>query len=173
MHIYNNVHPDPTDNRSPHMPTAKKPAKPTTVAAYLESLPPDRRATISTVRTLVNARMPKGYSEFMSAGIIVWGIPLAEYPDTYNGHPIWYTALAAQKNYSTLYLMACYGSNELMTRLESAYKKAGKKFDMGKSCLHFKTPDDLVSDAVGDVIAAVPPKTYLAMYEKSHPPKKR
>jgi hypothetical protein len=71
-----------------------------------------------------------------------------------------------------LYLMCCYGDNGLYNGLKEAYANAGKKFDMGKSCLRFRKLEDVELEAVGKVVAAVPPKKYLAMYEKSHPPEK-
>ena len=143
-----------------------------TPAEYIASLPTDRQAAIAAIRKLVNKRLPKGYKEMMSFGHISWGIPLEEYPVTYNGYPLMYAALASQKNHMALYLMCCYGDNDLYNGLKAAYAKAGKKFDMGKSCLRFKKLEDVELEAVGKVIAAVPPKKYLAIYEKSHPREK-
>jgi hypothetical protein len=37
---------------------------------------------------------------------------------------------------------------------------------MGKSCVRFKTADDLALDAVGHAIAAVPVKAFIARYER-------
>jgi len=84
-------------------------SRPTTVAGYLESLAPETRALIAATRKLVRANIPKGYAEFMNWGVINWGIPLSEFSNTYNGQPLCYVALGAQKNYSSLYLMGCYG----------------------------------------------------------------
>ncbi len=48
----------------------------------------------------------------MNWGVINWAIPLEELPDTYNGQPLCYVGLGAQKNYSSFYLMGAYdGSN--------------------------------------------------------------
>lgn len=46
--------------------------------------------------------------------------------------------------------------------LVDAFKKAGKRLDMGKCCLHFKTLDDLELPSVAKVIAMSTPKQYLA-----------
>jgi hypothetical protein len=69
-----------------------------TVEDYLAELPEDRRATISAVRDVVNENLPAGYRETMAFGMIGWGIPLEDYPDTYNGQPLGIAALASQKN---------------------------------------------------------------------------
>jgi hypothetical protein len=38
---------------------------------------------------------------------------------------------------------------------------------MGKSCLRFKSLDDIALDVVGRVISRVPMATYVAVYQKS------
>ena len=47
------------------------------------------------------------------------------------------------------------------------FKKRGKKLDMGKSCLHFKSLDDLPLDVVGEVIASTPMEKYIGIYKAS------
>src|ERR1051326_8619672 len=56
----------------------------------------------------------------MSWGMIGWEVPLERYPDTYNGQPLLYAALAAQKNYTALYLNCVYASQDRMERLRAA-----------------------------------------------------
>src|SRR3954465_8945172 len=85
--------------------------RPTTVAAYLASLTPEKRAVIEEARALVRRHIPKGYVEFMNWGVINWGIPLEEFSDTHNGQPLTYVGLGAQKNYNSLYLMGVYDSS--------------------------------------------------------------
>jgi hypothetical protein len=140
-------------------------SKASTVEQYLEELPPERRAVVSRVRDLVRRNLPKGYDETMAFGMIGYGIPLSRYPRTYNGQPLGYVALAAQKNYYALYLMGPYMNGEQGQALADAFKRAGKKMDMGKSCLRFKSLDDLPLDAIGRVIASTPPEDLIAHYE--------
>ena len=146
-------------------PMARSNAK--TPAAYLASLPADRRATIAAVRTVVKKHMPKGFREAMNWGMITWEVPLSRYPHTPNGQPLCYVSLAAQKNSSTLYLMGAYADSQQYRDLKTAFAKAGKKFDMGKSCLHFKEPEDLELDAIGKLIASTSPEQWIAVMEKS------
>jgi len=146
--------------------------RPTTVAAYLASLTPEKRTVIEEARALVHKHIPKGYAEFMNWGVINWGIPLREFSDTHNGQPLCYVALGAQKNYNSLYLMGVYDSSGEYTSpfsqklLADAFKKAGKRLDMGKCCLHFKALDDLELVSVAKVIAMSTPKEYLAYYKR-------
>ena len=133
---------------------------------YLAELPVDRRATIAAVRDLVNENLPDGFREAMGFGMIGWGIPLERYPDTYNGQPLAYIALAAQKNYNALYLMGVYGRPDAEARLRQAFADAGKKMDMGKSCLRFRSLDELPLDAIADLVAATTPDEMITHYEQ-------
>ena len=139
-------------------------SKATTVDQYLAELPADRRAVISAVRDVVNANLPAGYLEGMHYGMIGWYVPLEKFPDTYNGQPIGPAALAAQKNYNALYLQTVYGDRALEAWFKAAFKKAGKKLDMGKSCVRFKKLDDLPLDVIGQTIAKVPVDKLIARY---------
>jgi hypothetical protein len=154
-------------------PAKAKAARPTTVAAYLASLTPERRAVIEQARAFVHEHLPRGYAEFMNWGVINWGIPLEEFANTYNGQPLTYVGLGAQKNYNSLYLMGAYDSSSgeytspfPEQLLVDAFRKAGKRLDMGKCCLRFKTLDDLELTSVAKVIAMSTPKEYLAYYKR-------
>lgn len=136
-----------------------------TVEAYLAELPEDRRAVVSAVRDVVLAHLPEGYEETMNWGMISYELPLARYPDTYNGQPLSYAALAAQKRHYALYLMGAYADPAQVETLQAAFDAAGKTMDMGKSCLRFKQMDDLPLDAVGAMIASTPPEALIAQYE--------
>ena len=138
-----------------------------TVDEYLAELPEERRAVVAAVRDLVLRHLPTGYRETMGFGMICYGIPLSEYPDTYNKQPLCYAALAAQKRHYALYLMNVYQDGDEERRLRDAFAASGLKFDMGKSCLRFKRLDDLALDAVGATIASTPPAAFIARYEAS------
>ena len=112
---------------------------------YLDGLPDDRRAVVSAVRDVVVRNLPEGYTESVEFGMLCYGIPLERYPDTYNKQPLGYVALAAQKNYYSLYLTSEYMDQARTQRLRDEFAKAGKKLDMGKSCVRFKKLDDLIA----------------------------
>jgi len=134
---------------------------------YLKSLPADRRATIAAVRAVVNKHMPAGYHEAMNWSAITWEVPLSRFPKTPNGQPLCYVSLAAHKNYCTLYLMGAYANSKQFAALKQAFARAGKKFDMGKSCLHFTRAEDLELEAIGEVIASYSPAQWIKVMEKS------
>ena len=76
--------------------------------------------------------LPKGYQEQIGFGIITYAVPLAKLPDTYNGEPLCYAGIAAQKNYYSLYLMAAYGNAVQAKWMADEFKKRGKKLDDGE-----------------------------------------
>jgi Domain of unknown function (DU1801) len=144
-------------------------SKAATVSAYLADLPPDRRKVLAAVRSVIRKNLPRGYRESMGYGMICYSVPLKRYPDTYNGQPLCYAALAAQKNYYALYLMSVYGDTRRSKAFRSAFGKAGKKLDMGKSCVRFKTLNDLPLDVISREIASTPVDAFIASFERSHP----
>jgi hypothetical protein len=139
-----------------------------TVPEYLRGLDPERRAILSAVRNVVNQHLPEGYAEGIAFGMIGWFVPLETFPDTYNGHPLCYAGLAANKNFNTLYLMGPYGDPRQRQFLEEEFKQRGLKLDMGKSCIHFKTLDDLPLDVIATVIQWTPASAMMAAHEASH-----
>ncbi len=150
-------------------------SKAPTVAAYLKELPPDRRKEITAVRRMVRAHLPKGYRETMRYGMIAYEVPLTLFAETYNGLPLCYAALAAQKGRNTLYLMGPYTRPAQLTALRKAFATAGKRLNMGQSCIHFKTADDLPLDGLGPIVAGVTPDEYVRRYKEaraaSRPPR--
>lgn len=136
-----------------------------TVEEYLAELPEDRRAVVSAVRDVVVRNLPEGYRESVAYGMISYSIPLERYPNTYNRQPLSYAALAAQKSHYALYLTAPYQEPGQASWLKAEFEKAGKKLDMGKSCLRFRKLDDLPLDVVGRAIASTPPDAFIAQYE--------
>jgi len=138
-----------------------------TVEEYLDELPEQRRAVVSGVRDVIRRNLPEGYVESMSWGMIAYEVPLSRYPDTYNKKPLAFAALAAQKNYFSLYLSCVYGCPEREQKLRSAFEAAGKKLDMGKACVRFRSLDDLALDAIAGLIAQTPVDEFIARYEAS------
>ena len=137
----------------------------TTVDAYLNELPPERRTVISTLRDTIRKKLPKGYEEKMNWGMITYEIPLERYPDTYNDQPLMYAALAAQKNHYAVYLTGLYRDSAEEREFREAFAKAGKKLDMGKSCVRFRKLEDIPLEAIGKAIASMPPEKFIESYK--------
>ena len=136
-----------------------------TVDQYLAELPDDRRADVEIVRDMVLENLPEGYVETMRWGMITYEVPLDTYPDTYNGQPLMFAALAAQKHHLALYLtnVAFVPGGE--DRFKARYLETGKKLDMGRSCLRFKNADDLAIDLVAETIRSTSLDDFIEGYE--------
>ena len=94
-------------------------------------------------------------------------IPLERYPVTYNGQALQYAARASQKNYISLYLMNVYSDEAVERWFVDRYKDSGKRLDMGKACVRFKSLQDLPIDLVGEAIALTPVDRFIERYEMS------
>ena len=137
----------------------------TTVAAYLDELPPERRTVVAAVRDMVLQHLPRGYRETMSWGMISYEVPLERHAKTYNGQPLVYAAIAAQKSHYALYLMGVSIDPAREQELHAAYRRAGKKLDLGKSCLRFKQLEDLPLQDLGTLIASLPVAEFIERSE--------
>jgi uncharacterized protein YdhG (YjbR/CyaY superfamily) len=133
-----------------------------TVDEYLADLPEDRRTAIARVRAEILVNLPDGYEEVMNWGMITYQVPLDVEPDTYNGKPLMYAALASQKHHIAVYLTSVYSSPERAEAFAEAYRMSGKRLDMGKSCVRFRNLDDLPVELIGETIASVPVAEFVA-----------
>lgn len=137
------------------------------VTEYVAELPSDRATVIEEVRELLLGAMPTGVEESMNFGMIAYEIPLERYPETYNGQPLMFAGLAAQKRHYSIYLHGVYASDSVEQRLRDAYAEADMKLDMGKSCVRFTRLDQLLPHAIAAAISAVSVDDYIELYEAS------
>lgn len=139
-----------------------------TVEQYVAELPVDRREAIAAVRQTVLDNLPEGYVETMNWGMISYEVPLETYADTYNKKPLMYAAVASQKNHMAIYLTNVYSDDETSRWFRDRYQATGKKLDMGKSCVRFKTLDQLPLDLIGETIALTPVEDFIGLVEAAH-----
>src|SRR5262245_39673683 len=140
-------------------------SKATTVKEYLAELPAERRKVIEAVRATILKNLPAGYEEGMQYGMIGYYVPHSLHPAGYHcdpRQPLPFAALGSQKNHMAIYLMCVYGDTKLRDEFSAAWKKTGKKLDMGKSCIRFKKIEDVALDVIGQTIKKVPAEKYIA-----------
>jgi hypothetical protein len=145
-------------------------SKARTVEQYLKELPADRRAIVAAVRQLILENIDQTFEEGMQYGMIGYYVPHSVYPAGYHcdsSQPLPYLCLASQKNYLSLYLMSLYADGADNAWFQAAWAKSGKKLDMGKSCVRFKTLEDLPLDVIAEAIRRVPAKKHIAQYENA------
>lgn len=149
--------------------------KPATPKAYLDSLPDDRRKAIAAVRATIRKNLPKGYAEGIQYGMLGYFVPHSVYPDGYHcdpKQPLPFIGVASQKNHMALYLFCIYVDPKVQERFVKEWKASGCKLDMGKSCVRFKSIDDVPLDVLGKTVSRIPVKTFVKAYEATRPARK-
>ena len=144
----------------------------TDIEEYLGALPADRQATMRAMRDIIRQNLPAGYEEVMNWGMIAYQVPLAVFPQTYNGQPLGYAALASQKNHMSLYLNCIYTDEQRREKFEKDFQQSGKKLDAGKSCVRFRRLEDLPLEVIARVIASTPPEEFIKMYQDARSKRK-
>lgn len=143
-------------------------SKAATVEQYLAELPEDRRTALQAVREVILKNLDKDYEEGMQYGMIGYFVPHRVYPAGYHvdpRQPLPFACLASQKNYMSLYLGTVYGENSDLGWFTEQWAKSGKKLDMGKSCIRFKSLDDIPLDVIGEAVHRTPAYQFIAHYE--------
>jgi hypothetical protein len=135
-----------------------------TVEQYLAELEEPRRGEITELLALIRQYLPKGFEETMAWGMIVFQVPMAVSGPTYNDQPLAAVALASQKNYISFYLSSIYASEELTAEFHERWAKSGKKLDMGKSCVRFKSLDRADLETLGWAVSLLDPMQFTQMY---------
>ena len=110
---------------------------------YVAELPESRFEAITELRQTILDNLPDGYTEGINFGMITYEVPLEVYPDTYNGKPLMYAALASQKNHFAVYLSGIYQDDGRRDGFLEAYKDTGKRLDVGQSCVRFRKIEDV------------------------------
>lgn len=138
-----------------------------TVTKYLAELPEDRKKAIKSLVKLIDGSIPDGFTKEMRWGMIVYSVPLEVSGPTYNKQPLACVALASQKNYISVYLMSVYSSKATTREFERLWKQGGRKLDMGKACVRFKSLDDANLDAIAWAVSLLDPVGFTQMYLKA------
>jgi hypothetical protein len=147
-----------------------------TVEEYLASLPQERRAAIEAVRRVVKANLAPEFEEGMQYGMVGYYLPHSVFPPGYHcdpKQPLPFGGLASQKGHLSLYLMSLYASGPELALFQAQWAKTGKKLDMGKCCIRFKTAEALALDVIAAHLRRLTAKSYIATYVQNLPPSKR
>lgn len=142
-------------------------SKAATVGEYLQDLSPERRKDISRLRKLIRGNLPSGFREAMCWGMICYQVPLSVSGPTYNKQPLVAVALAAQKNSISIYLLSIYASKKLTGEFNRRWLRSGKKLDMGKSCIRFKTLDAADLETISWAVGLLDPEEFSQMYQRA------
>lgn len=138
-----------------------------TVKEYVASLPEDRRQAIESLRAVINKHKDPSLEEGMQYGMIGYYVPHSVFEPGYHcdpRQPLPYAGLASQKQHMSLYLMSVYGDDAVREWFTTAWRKTGKKLDMGKACIRFKKLEDIPLDVIGEAFRRFSVKEYVRRY---------
>ncbi len=143
----------------------------TSIEAYLEEIPEERKIAFSKLRETILENIPKGFVEQISYGMIGYVVPHSIYPNGYHCEPklpLPFIAISSQKNFIALYHMGIYAKPELLNWFNSEYPKHSKqKLDMGKSCIRFKKIDQIPFDLIAELVQKISAQEWITCYESS------
>jgi len=144
-------------------------SKAKTIAEYLDALPSERKTAVSKLQKCIKKKLPKGFKEEISYGMIGYVVPQSLYPDGYHCNPelpLPFMSIASQKNFIALYHMGLYADKKLLDWFTNEYSKTVKsKLDMGKSCIRFKKPEEIPYKLIGELASKVSPQDWISTYE--------
>jgi len=148
------------------------PNPPAAVRAYFAALPADRREVLEAVHEVIERNLPKGYEGGMQYGMPAWFVPHSLFPDGYHcdpSQPVPFVSIASQKKHIGLYFFCIYLDEDVRAWFESEWRKTGKRWDAGKSCVRVKHLDDIPLPLIGKLIKKLSVKKFLASYEAIRP----
>lgn len=123
-----------------------KSVKATTVAEYLDQVPPERLETITFLHKFIQDTVPSLQPHFAYNMLGYGSFPYKNYKKEEPQWPI--IALANQKNYISIYVCAVKDGQYIA---EQSKEQLGK-VSVGKSCIRFKKLEDLKLDALKDLL---------------------
>ena len=142
-----------------------------TPAQYIKELPADRKEAVSKLRNIILKKIPEGFKEVMSYGMLGYVVPHEIYPAGYHCNPklpLPFVAIASQKNFIAFYHMGIYANPKLLLWFVEEYPKHSKsKLDMGKSCVRFKKPEHIPYKLIGELMKKMSVENWVEVYEKN------
>lgn len=136
----------------------------TSVDGYLAELTPERATDVATLRQLCLDYLPPGLEEVMNWGMITYQVPFSTVPDTYNKQPLMFAAIASQKQHISLYLMSIYAFDKTKDQFEKLWLESGKKLNVGKACIRFKSLDQVPIELIQDALGKISVEQYVERY---------
>ena len=146
----------------------------TSVDEYLEALSPDRKTVLQRLRKIFLDKLPPGFEEGISYGMLGFVVPHSLYPTGYHCDPklpLPFISIGSQKNFISIYHMGIYADPILLAWFQSEYAKVCKsKLDMGKSCIRFKKMDDIPYELIADLATKMSPQQWIDLYTEKYRP---
>lgn len=146
-------------------------SKATTPEQFIDELPEDRKAIISTIRKAIKDNLPKGFEEVISYGMLGYVVPHSIYPGGYHCTPklpLPFINIASQKNHISIHHLGLYASKPMIYWFTEEWgKHTTKKMDMGKGCLRFKKAEDMPINLIEKLAKKMSVQQWIETYESN------
>lgn len=143
-------------------------SKPATVEQYLKALAPNDRVMVAAIRDLIRDRIADGFVETMAWGFPTWQVPESVSTATFDGEPLVYAAIDAEKRSCALYLTPLYNDSEAEADFRARWSSPSRRMvDLGTSCVRFRALKDLDLDLIGEVVGSMSVDEFVASYHRS------
>ncbi|MDO6470744.1 DUF1801 domain-containing protein [Maribacter sp. 1_MG-2023] len=138
---------------------------------YIAQLPQERKVVIKKLRGIISKNLPVGFEEQLSYGMLGYVVPHSLYEPGYHVKPelpLPFINLASQKVYIALYHSGIYADPALMNWFKNEYSiHCKRKLDMGKSCVRFKSMDDIPYELIAELCTKMTATEWISLYEKN------
>jgi hypothetical protein len=139
-----------------------------TVAAYLDSLPDDRREALAGVRRVILKNLDPDLRECMQYGVVAYSVSREAWPHgsrTRPELPLMYMGFSSQKNDMVVYMLFLFENPREREWFEKAWKAAGKPLRMNTAgmacCVRFKNVEELSLDVIAEAMRRMPVRKFL------------
>ena len=139
-----------------------------TVAAYLDSLPDDRREALAGVRRVILKNLDPDLRECMQYGVVAYSVSRESWPHgsrTRPELPLMYMGFSSQKNDMVVYMLFLFENPREREWFEKAWKAAGKPLRMNVAgmacCVRFKKIEELSLDVIAEAMRRMPVRKFL------------
>lgn len=141
-----------------------------TVAEYIASLDPERKAVVAKIHDTLLNNLPRGVEAGIQYGMLGYFIPHSVFAPGYHcdpKQPLPFMALASQKQSVNLYHMALYTMPDVLEWFRQEYAKTGLKLDMGKSCIRFRKLDHIPYGLIARLARKITVQEYIKIYTET------
>ena len=143
------------------------PAAPVTVTEYLKSISSNDRVIVNEVRALIASHVADGFIETLGWGFPTFQVPVERATATFDGEPMVYAAIAAEKRRYALYLTPLYNDSPAEIEFRTRWRSPSHRMvDLGAGCLRFRALKDLDLPLIAEVLGSMTVDEFIASYHR-------
>lgn len=144
--------------------------KANSIEQYISMIDSERQNTFQKLFQTVADSLDNQFQSGLQYGMPSFFVPHSLYPAGYHcdpKQPLPFVSVAAQKNFLSLYHLGMYALPDLMSWFTKEYTLlAGRKPDVGKSCIRFKKSDKIPFELIAELCKKMSASEWVEVYER-------